>query len=91
MKKRGRVLFLMILAFFAGVLTTLYLLVPGKYGPTILVNGDEQEQIHDLDSACGKLQKASDVALYYAYQAKNWVSVKSNPKNSDLTNYTHND
>ncbi len=82
MKKRGRGLFRMVLAFFAGVLATLYFLVPGKYGPTILVNGDEQAQIDDLDSACGKVQKASDLALFYAYKAKDWVHGKGD-KNID--------
>jgi len=76
MKKRGWGLFRMLLAFFAGVLTTLYFLVPGKNGPTILVNGDEQIQIDDLDSAGGKIQKASDLALFYAYKAKDWVHGK---------------
>ena len=70
----------MLLAFFAGVLTTLYFLVPGKHGPTILVNGDEQEQINDLDSACGKIQKASDIALFYTYKAKDWVRAKTDTK-----------
>ncbi len=77
MKKRSWGLFRMVLAFFAGVLATLYFLVPGKYGPTILVNGDEQGQIGDLDSACGKIQKASDLALFYAYKAKDWVHTKT--------------
>ena len=82
MKKRGRGLFRMVLAFFAGGLATLYFLVPGKYGPTILVNGDEQAQIDDLDSACGKIQKASDLALFYAYKAKDWVHTKTD-KNTE--------
>jgi len=85
MKKRGWSFFRMVLAFFAGVLTTLYFLVPGKYGPTILVNGDEQGQINDLDKACGKIQKASDLALFYAYKAKDWVHAKTDapPKPSE--------
>ena len=77
MKKRGWGLFRVLLAFFAGVLTTLYFLVPGKYGPTILINGEEQGQLDDLDSACGKIQKVSDLALFYAYKAKDWAYAKT--------------
>lgn len=80
MKKRGWSLFRTLLAFFAGVLATLYFLVPGKHGPTILVSGDEQGQVDDLDNACGKIQKASDIALFYAYKAKDWVHNKTDQK-----------
>jgi hypothetical protein len=62
----------LVLAFFAGVLTTLYFLVPGKTGPTLLVNGSEQVQFTQLGEAGEKVEELSDRALYYAYQAKNY-------------------
>jgi len=62
--------------FFAGFLTCLFLLVPGKNGPTMLVNGDHAQQIADLDQAGDKIEKWSDTALIYAYRAKEYLHRK---------------
>ncbi|KPK75613.1 MAG: hypothetical protein AMJ79_10635 [Phycisphaerae bacterium SM23_30] len=66
----------MAVAFFAGVLASLFFLVPGKTGPTILVNGDRTQQVADLGQAGEKIEKFSDAALGYAYQAKEYVCQK---------------
>jgi len=70
----------MVLAFFAGVLTTLYFLVPGKTGPTLLVNGDRQVQIGQLGQAGDKVEELSDRALAYAYQAKDYLQERMKNK-----------
>ncbi len=70
----------MVLAFFAGVLTTLYFLVPGKTGPTLLVNGDRQVQLNQLGQAGDKVEELSDRALAYAYQAKDYLQERMKNK-----------
>jgi len=70
----------MLLAFFAGVLTTLYFLVPGKTGPTLLVNGDRQVQFDQLGQAGDKVEELSDRALAYAYQAKDYLQERMKNK-----------
>lgn len=65
-------------AFFAGVLTCLFFLVPGKTGPTILVNGDRERQVADLEQAGEKIENLSDQALGYIYRARDYVSQKMN-------------
>jgi len=70
----------MVLAFFAGVLTTLYFLVPGKTGPTLLVNGDRQVQFDQLGQAGDKVEELSDRALAYAYQAKDYLQERMKNK-----------
>lgn len=63
----------MFLAFFAGVLVTLYVLIPGKHGPTILVNGDEGGQFKELGRAGDRVERFGDTALVYAYKAKDML------------------
>ena len=53
----------MLMMFFAGVLVTLYLLVPGKNGPTVLINGDSAQQITELSQAGDKIEKMGDIFL----------------------------
>ena len=67
-------MFRLILGFFIGVLLTLYLLIPGKNGPTVLVNGSETQQRQELDQASYKVENLGDKALCWAYKAKDSVS-----------------
>jgi hypothetical protein len=64
----------MTMAFFAGVLTSLFFLVPGKSGPTILINGDQDRQIADLENAGQKLEELSDHTLDCVYRAKDFLA-----------------
>jgi hypothetical protein len=66
----------MTVAFFAGVLTSLFFLVPGKTGPTILINGDQDRQITDLENAGRKFEHLSDQALEFVYKAKEYLAEK---------------
>ena len=75
-KQRSWGILRMTVAFFAGILTSLFFLVPGKTGPTILVNGDRAGQVADLEQAGEKIEKFSDIALDYAYRAKEYVHEK---------------
>jgi len=59
----------LLLAFFAGVLLTVYLLVPGRSGPTVLVCGDERLQIQQLDRAGERLAQAGSHVWGYVGQA----------------------
>ena len=72
-KGSGGVLRMMV-AFFAGVLTSLFFLVPGKTGPTILINGDQDRQIADLENAGQRLEALSDRTLDCVYRAKDYVA-----------------
>ena len=63
----------MLLAFFAGVLTTLYFLVPGKSGTTVVVSGDRQNQLHQISQVGEKIEKSCDLALFYTYKARDYV------------------
>jgi len=66
----------MLLAFFAGVLVTLFLLIPGKTGPTVLVNGSVESQLDDLSVAGVKIEQVGETALVYAYRAKDYLQMK---------------
>jgi len=68
----------MTVAFFVGVLTSLFFLVPGKSGPTILINGDQDRQIADLENAGHKLEDLSDRTLDYVYRAKDYLAQRLN-------------
>jgi len=68
----------MTVAFFVGVLTSLFFLVPGKSGPTILINGDQDRQIADLENAGHKLEDLSDRTLDYVYRAKDYLAQRIN-------------
>ena len=71
----------MMVAFFAGALTCLFLLVPGKKGPTILINGNRDQQVAELDKASRKVENISGQALDYAYKAKNFLHQKISQQN----------
>ena len=68
----------MTVAFFAGVLTSLFFLVPGKTGPTILINGDQDRQIADLENAGQRLEDLSDRTLDSVYRAKDYLAQRIN-------------
>ena len=73
MRKKRVGLLRMAIAFFAGVFSTLFFLVPSKSGPTLLVNGDPQSQLQDLNDAGEKVVKIGDTILVFAYKAKDFV------------------
>ena len=62
-----------LVGFFCGVLMTLFLLVPGKTGPTVLISGSAEQQMADLDQAGRKLEGMGDTALALAYRARDMV------------------
>jgi len=72
-KHKGLGLLKLLVAFFAGVVVALFFLVPGKHGPTLLVNGDQAGQIADLSRAGRQIERVSDWALAYAYKTKQFV------------------
>ena len=76
MRKKRPGLLRMVIAFFAGVFSALFFLVPSKSGPTLLVNGDPQSQLQDLNDAGEKVMKMGDTILACAYQAKDFVQQK---------------
>ena len=76
MRKKRIGLLRMAIAFFAGVFSTLFFLVPSKSGPTLLVNGDPQSQLQDLNNAGEKVVKIGDTILVFAYNAKDFVQHK---------------
>jgi hypothetical protein len=63
----------MLVMFFAGVLATLFFLVPGKNGPTILVNGDSNRQVAEISAAGEKIEKVGESALSWTFKAKDFV------------------
>ena len=77
MKKRKQLgIFHILVAFFSGVLATLFFLVPGKTGPTLLVNGNRQVQFEDLSRAANKVELLSNKVLSLAYQTKDFLAEK---------------
>ena len=77
-KRRRRRLGLlrMLFAFFLGVIATLYVLTPGKTGPTVLVSGDRQFQLEQFDKAGQKIEQAGGAAALYAQKAKDFIQGK---------------
>ena len=76
MRKKRLGLFRMAIAFFAGVFSTLFFLVPSKSGPTLLINGDPQSQLQNLSDAGDKIEKIGNTILICAYNAKDFVQQK---------------
>lgn len=71
MKRRKRLAVLpLVIAFFMGAITTLLFLVPGKTGPTLLVNGDAKLQRGDFGSAGKKIERLGDKLLECLYRSK---------------------
>jgi hypothetical protein len=70
----------LLLAFFAGVLTTVYLLVPGHKGPTVLVYGDSRTQLADIGNTGERLTAMGRQALDYAAHAKASLGEKAKDK-----------
>ena len=65
-----------LIAFFAGVFTTLYLLAPGKVGPTILASGQEALQNQQFQNAGESIQNAGEITTLYAARAKRYIQEK---------------
>lgn len=63
--KSGSGPLIFVIGFFAGIVVTVCLLVPGKIGPTVLVCGDEQLQQQQLDSAGRKVEQFGTDILNY--------------------------
>ena len=66
----------MLIAFFAGVFTTLYLLTPGGVGPTIVASGQEKLQNQQFHNAGETIQNAGDITALYAARAKRYIQGK---------------
>lgn len=64
----------LVIAFFMGVIATLMFLVPGKTGPTLLVNGDTRLQRAQFGEAGEKIEKLGDQLLVGLYRAKDFVA-----------------
>jgi len=67
------------LAFFAGVLATVYFLVPGRTGPTVLVYDQREMQVADISRAGDRVSQWGRDALGYAGRAKEYLKEKSRP------------
>ena len=75
-KRRGSGPLKILVAFFAGIIVSVYLLVPGKVGPTVLVSGDRQLQSQQLDQAGEKIERAGAASVLYALRAKDYIKSK---------------
>lgn len=71
MKLRSRI-FTGLVGFFVGVITTLCLLVPGKIGPTVLMQGDREVQRAQLNEAGDKLEHIGQAAARGVADAKGY-------------------
>ena len=70
-------LFRMVFSFFAGVLVTLFCLIPGKTGPTVLVSGDFGDQSRQMQEAEKRLEGVCDRVLTALYAMKTNLSQKN--------------
>ena len=62
-----------LIAFFAGVAVTLCVLIPGKVQPGDLLDSAKRTQIADSNRASDKIERAGDLAVFYAAKAKDYV------------------
>ena len=65
-----------IISFFAGVLVTLYLLIPGKIELGDFLDTEKRCQIADFNRAGEKIDEMGDLALFYTFKAKEYVHNK---------------
>ena len=61
------------ISFFAGVLVTLYFLIPGKIEPRDLLDSQKRSQLAHFDQAGEKIEQAGDMAVFYACKAGKYV------------------
>ena len=71
-KKRSRLLAILI-AYFAGVLTTVYFLAPGPLCPADVLNPAKWSEIADWKRAGDRVTNATDLTALYAHRAKDYV------------------
>ena len=65
-----------LVAYFAGALTAVYFLAPGKVSPADLLKPEKWSQLADWDQAGQKVARAGDLTAYYAHRAKDYVHDK---------------
>lgn len=68
----------MLIAFFAGVISTLFFLTPGKVQLKDLLVEKERDKLVDFDQAADRVEKANDLALFYASKAGRYIKDKIN-------------
>ncbi len=66
----------MLLAFFAGAIAMLFLLVPGKVRLEDMLDSKKRCEMADFDYAAGRVEKANELAIFYASKAKRYVEDK---------------
>ena len=68
----------MLLAFFAGAISMLFFLTPGKIKLDDLLDDSKRAEMVDFDRAAARTEEARDIALFYAYKAKRYIENSSN-------------
>ena len=72
-KKRRSGLLWFLVAYFAGVLTTVYFLAPGRVCPADVLNPAKWSEIADWKRAGDRVTGAADLTVLYAHRAKDYV------------------
>ena len=62
-----------LIAYFAGVLTTVYFLAPGPVCPADVINPAKWSEIADWKRAGDRVTNAADLTTLYAQRAKEYV------------------
>lgn len=75
---RGAIL-RMLLAFFAGAVTMLFILAPGQVRLTDLLDQEKRAKVVNFNLAADNVEKVSDLTVFYAHCARRYVRDKFPP------------
>jgi len=75
---RGAIL-RMLLAFFAGAITMLFILAPGQVRIREIFDQKKRSEMIDFNQAADRVERANDLAVFYAHRARQYVRDKFPP------------
>ena len=75
---RGAIL-RMLLAFFAGAVTMLFILAPGQVRLEDLLDQEKRSEVVDFNRAADRIERASDLTAFYAHRARRYIGDKFSP------------
>ncbi|MCK4627842.1 MAG: hypothetical protein KAT56_02500 [Sedimentisphaerales bacterium] len=75
---RGAIL-RMLMAFFAGAVTMLFILTPGQVRIKDIFDQQQRSKMIDFNQAADRVERANDLTLFYANRARRYLRDKFSP------------
>ena len=69
----------MLLAFFVGAITMLFILTPGPVRIKDLFDQEKRSEMVDYNHVADGVERAGDLAVFYAHRARRYIGDKFSP------------